>query len=882
MEQKGLDQEGVEGVQEWFRSADMEYVSMVLQEHCARRVLSRVGRLGTIQFTDLNEEQTMFQRRYVNEVQRCDAVERKLRYFEEQLNKRGIPILESAPVERFLDRIDRRQNTGGQQDFMNNLEAHVDEKENELVQLNRYNATLSNEYFAQKELMHLLGQAKLYAEEDGDSEETQTAQNAGGADVETGGGNADESLRFRFLAGTVTTSERARFERMVFRSTRGNCLMQFYLIEDDEIRDVETDEIVQKEAFIIFFQAAYIENKIRKICEAFGVRIFEIPDLSNVPAIVQRLEEVNVDINDRRAVLEKSEADIEILLREVAESIVVWKWVVMREKSIYHAMNHFAMDVQGMLRAEGWVVKTKKEELFQEVIEAHEESQGDAPGQSVPSSCNTVPQEKWPSSPPSFFKVNKFTEVFQNFVNTYGVPRYHEANPAVMTVITFPFEFGVMFGDIGHGLLLTIFAAYVIWNENWFKKMASGEMIAMLYGGRYLLLLMGFFAMYSGSLYNDWFGMGLRIFLPMWVLDEDASNAEELAFVPRPDYVYPYGADPTWHRAENDLLYFNSVKMKMAVVFGVTHMIVGLIHRIQNSLYFQDKRGFFHNLDFWFEALPMIIFMLALFGYMCFMIIYKWTLDWLTTPEEGCTRTNCNNPPSLISQLINIALAPGDVPADEQLYDGQGTVQLVLLFVAVLMIPLMLIPKPYFMLKRMKAEKKREGTEHGNGNLHAEDGHGETDELMIGDADHGANGHFHGASGTGGHHEEEHSAGDIIIHQAIETIEFSLGCISNTASYLRLWALSLAHSQLSQVFLEKALLDFITESGGMGVIVTFGGYAVFAAITFAVLMLMDNLECFLHALRLHWVEFQNKFFAGDGVAFTPLNFRVALANPVSS
>lgn len=42
------------------------------------------------------------------------------------------------------------------------------------------------------------------------------------------------------------------------------------------------------------------------------------------------------------------------------------------------------------------------------------------------------------------------------------------------------------------------------------------------------------------------------------------------------------------------------------------------------------------------------------------------------------------------------------------------------------------------------------------------------------------------------------------------------------------------------------------------------GFAIFFAVTFGVILCMDVLECFLHALRLHWVEFQNKFYKADG------------------
>ena len=105
----------------------------------------------------------------------------------------------------------------------------------------------------------------------------------------------------------------------------------------------------------------------------------------------------------------------------------------------------------------------------------------------------------------------------------------------------------------------------------------------------------------------------------------------------------------------------------------------------------------------------------------------------------------------------------------------------------------------------------------------------------------------------------------------IETIEYALGTVSNTASYLRLWALSLAHSQLAKVFLDLTMAGFLNSGGYITVSIfylivfqLFISFYCFFGVTFAVLMCMDLLECFLHTLRLHWVEFQNKFYKGGG------------------
>jgi len=303
-------------------------------------------------------------------------------------------------------------------------------------------------------------------------------------------------------------------------------------------------------------------------------------------------------------------------------------------------------------------------------------------------------------------------------------------------------------------------------------------------------------------------------------------------------------------------------------------MTFGIFLSLLNHLHFGDTLGVL------FEFIPQIVFMLSTFGYMIFLIIYKFCIDWYG--DAGLRA----GPPNLIQTMIGMFLSPGTVSSDKQLYPGQGTVQGILVLLAFISIPAMLIIKPCIIRHRHKQLKLRGPQGHeaqsqlGDVIGHAElkDNHDEK-ELKI-DVDPHVSTVKKAPSNSGGHgggHDDhggggEYSFSDHFITQCIHTIEFVLGAVSNTASYLRLWALSLAHAELAAVFWDKMIMQYGVSKANPAMVVI--GFAVWAAATFAVLLCMDVLECFLHALRLHWVEFQNKFFHADGYAFQPFDFNV--------
>mmetsp|Transcript_33975 Transcript_33975/g.81334 ORF Transcript_33975/g.81334 Transcript_33975/m.81334 type:complete len:883 (+) Transcript_33975:58-2706(+) len=876
----------------WFRSEHMEYISLIVNEDAAHDCLADLGKLSAIQFTDLNPDLTPFQRRYVSYVRRCDELERKLRFFGSECDNFGLNLETAGDIDSFIESnssiVGARSGVAGKAasgtQLLESLEVELEGYESQLKELNAYSEKLTREYNEKVELQEVLEKARRFFMTDAprlavselSSGRTKTGSHqgllAGAHDDEA---RADLDMRFSSITGVVSTEEKVRFERMIFRATRGNCYVRFAPIKQP-ITDPESGALVEKCVFIIFFKSLSIETKLKKICDAFFAHRYSLPDMDDAPAVDRMLTENAQELVDSRTVLLKNQDTRFRLCQMLAQHTERWTWIVLREKAVYHTLNMFKADVSGMLRGEGWVISEKFDDVRMSVNRAHSEMDSN-----MPSHVDQV-AKPWPT-PPTHFTTNKFTYGYQEFVNTYGIPRYREANPALFTAATFPFLFGVMYGDIGHGLFLFCAGLYLLWNEEKNDKAKLDELTAGLHTGRYMMAMMGFFAVYAGLVYNDCFSLGLNLFGTRWSFGSDQPEEGDVAEMTGQygdgDSVYPFGLDPMWHVASNELLFFNSFKMKLSVIFGIVQMFSGTCLKGINALYFGKR------LDFLFEFLPMVAFASSLFVYMVVLIFMKWSINWNSrmlsatcldpndagwgspdyvgewaecagggdgtcTPwgyvcqgndstadkcplDYGGSGDGCQ-PPNLITLLINIALAPGVV--DEPLYSGQASIQNFLLLVAGLSVPTLLCAKPYFLSKEMAS--------------HTHSAHDDDDD------------------------DEEHNFGEIIIHQAIETIEFVLGMVSNTASYLRLWALSLAHSELATVFWEKAMLSTLN----MNWFATFIGYGVFAGTTFGVLLMMDVLECFLHALRLHWVEFQNKFFHADGIRFAPYSFKQLLTD----
>ena len=716
-----------------------------------------------------------------------------------------------------------------------------------------------------------------------------------------------------FMAGVINLENELKMKRMIFRVSRGRAITAFYSLEinADEynlttsVRErgislsqngkepgryeklsslIQSKDVgafnTKKKIFTIIFQGSaenILLQKLLKVCEVFQASRYPIPKNSEINNEINKIED---EIKLKKNLLTSIERTLVDFCNtknryenKMGYKYSLYKLFFEQEKLVYNALNKCIVRdtyVDGQV----WIPINEVENvnsLLQNMFHQNDESQNKENKTSA--YLEDIPFDEG-SKPPTLIFTNEFTEAFQEVVNTYGVPRYQEINPGYFTIITFPFLFGVMYGDIGHGLMLLIFAIYLCLYNNSLTKTALKPILF----ARYFLLLMGFFATFCGLLYNDFLSVPF-----------DFGTCYDLKGKANGDYIerkkidnegnyckYKFGLDPVWYTASNELAFVNSLKMKISVILGVFQMVIGIILKGANSIHYKNYS------EFIFIFLPQLITMLIMFGYMDFLIYVKWS-----------THYYCDFlAPDIKSFLMNIFLKFGEIPKfstnvlstdneECQKYlgihnstipsenlksknwilltdmDTLNIIHFIIFIATIVLIVVMLIPK--IIIDYCKIKRKENNTRENTLGPINEEEDLLKDNFILPNEQKG---------------EQTKGLSDLIVTAAIETIEFVLGTVSNTASYLRLWALSLAHSQLANVFFQYSIIKFGNKFNEWYIngIILIALFPIFAGVTALVLLFMDLMECFLHTLRLHWVEFQNKFFRADGYQFKPFCF----------
>ncbi|XP_021889755.1 V-type proton ATPase subunit a1 [Carica papaya] len=763
------------------RSEKMTFVQLIIPVESAHRALSYLGELGLLQFRDLNADKSPFQRTFANQVKRCGEMSRKMQFFKEQIAKAGLLSFAHPTLEPDIE--------------LEELEVQLAEHEHELIEMNSNSDKLRqtyNELLEFKIVLQKAGGFLLSSDNRSVGEETELNENVYSNNdyIETGSlldqemrhGPSDQS-GVRFISGIICKSKALRFERMLFRATRGNMLFN-QAPADEEIVDPVSAEMVEKTVFVVFFSGEQARTKILKICEAFGANCYPVPE--DVTKQRQISREVASRLSELEATLDAGIRHRDKALTTIGYRLTKWMNMVRREKAVYDTLNMLNFDVtKKCLVGEGWCPIFAKTQIQEALQRATFDSNSQ-----VGIIFHVMDALE---SPPTYFKTNRFTNAFQEIVDAYG----------------------------------SVLFLYLVWMCMFDPGQKLGSFMEMLFGGRYLLLLMALFSIYCGLIYNEFFSIPFHIFGGSAYKCRDISCSDaHLAGLVKYRDPYPFGVDPSWRGSRSELPFLNSLKMKMSILLGVAQMNLGIVLSYFNAHFFGS------SLDIRYQFVPQMIFLNSLFGYLSLLIIIKW-----------CTGSQAD----LYHVMIYMFLSPTENLGENQLFWGQRPLQIILLLLALIAVPWMLFPKP-FILKKLHLERFQ-GRSYGILGTSEIDLDAEPDSARQ--------------------RHEEFNFTEVFVHQMIHSIEFILGAVSNTASYLRLWALSLAHSELSTVFYEKILL---LAWGYDNIFIRLIGLTVFAFATAFVLLIMETLSAFLHALRLHWMEFQNKFYHGDGYKFRPFSF----------
>jgi len=134
----------------------MTLTQLYLQSEAAYETINALGEQGLVQFRDMNPEVNAFQRKFVNEVRRCEEMDRKLRLFETEIEKAGLRVVQPEDVD---------DTPAPENSQVAAMDAELAQLENQLKEINGNEETLKRDGQSLREVREILRNVGRFFEE---------------------------------------------------------------------------------------------------------------------------------------------------------------------------------------------------------------------------------------------------------------------------------------------------------------------------------------------------------------------------------------------------------------------------------------------------------------------------------------------------------------------------------------------------------------------------------------------------------------------------------------------------------------------------------------------------------------------------------------------
>jgi V-type H+-transporting ATPase subunit a len=451
-----------------FRSETMTYVRVIMSDDSALDTVRELGRLAKLHVVDLATDAATSiagaapsesaNTHYKKRVILCQFYERKLFSFLEAMRTYHVPVPDSHSVVasepmRSSDIIEDCR--AYLEPLENSLTKNVLFRKTQRVQVNEYIEYIQVLKYAKNNALAAAGGPVGGREEAiGEGGSYQVSSDAYDEEAHTASSSSSGgAMPFtRTIVGVIPADKILAFERLLFRTSRGNALSHFQALPGLS-EDPTTGVYVLKHIFSVTFIGDQLARRIGRVVTVLGATEYALPT-TGVSGIERMEQDMQRKLVDCYAVLTRTDEEIRELLSSLAldapplssgsssapnSPYLNWQRALQKERLVCSVMRKCSAEGphSKMVTLEAWCPTDALDDLRSALHQAVRATQAKQAALQV---LDHAPDH---ANPPTYFKTNAFTESFQGIVDTYGVPRYKEVNPGLFTVISFPFLFGI-------------------------------------------------------------------------------------------------------------------------------------------------------------------------------------------------------------------------------------------------------------------------------------------------------------------------------------------------------------------------------------------------------------------------------------------------------